>query len=120
MRDFYADLHIHLGANLQGGPVKITASPKMTLEAILTTARGEKGLDMVGIVDTLSPLVQEELHQLCRTGLLRELPGGGLRYKNGLTLILGVELEVEEGAHIISYFPDLENLGDLPKGFLRP
>lgn len=115
MRDFYADLHIHLGANLQGGPVKITASPKMTLEAILTTARGEKGLDMVGIVDTLSPLVQGELHQLCRTGLLRELPGGGLRYKNGLTLILGVELEVEEGAHIISYFPDLENLGGFTK-----
>lgn len=116
MRDFYADLHIHLGANWRGGPVKVTASPRMTLEAILTTARAEKGLDLVGIVDTLSPLVQEELHHLCRAGLMRELPGGGLRYKNGITLIPGVELEVREGAHIISYFPDLESLAGFTKG----
>ncbi|HHW92544.1 MAG TPA: hypothetical protein GX735_07620, partial [Firmicutes bacterium] len=115
MKDFYADLHIHLGVNWQGGPVKITASPKMTLEAILTTAKEEKGLDMVGIVDTLSPLVQEELRHLCRTGLLRKLPGGGLQYRNGITLIPGGELEVREGVHIISFFPDLESLGGFSK-----
>lgn len=115
MKDFYADLHIHLGANWQGGPVKITASPKMTLEAIFTTAKEEKGLDMVGIVDTLSPLVQEELRHLCRTGLLRTLPGGGLQYRNGITLIPGGELEVREGVHIISFFPDLESLGGFSK-----
>ncbi|NLJ33660.1 MAG: TIGR00375 family protein [Firmicutes bacterium] len=110
MKEFYVDLHVHLGVNWKGGPVKITASPQMSLKRILVEARERKGLDIVGIVDTLGPLVQEELQQLCRENILRELPGGGLRHKNGITLILAGELETKEGAHFIVYLPNLNSL----------
>ncbi len=115
MRNFYVDLHVHLGSNWRGAPIKITASPQMTLERILVEARERKGLDIVGIVDTLGPSVQEELHHLCLKNILQELPGGGLRHKNGITLILGGELETREGAHFITYLPNLDCL----KGFAK-
>lgn len=109
MRNIFCDLHIHIGSAL-GKPVKITASRKLTLKEILFQDAVKKGLDVVGVVDCASPLVIEEIESMLDKGLLTPHRNGGLRAKNGVMLILGVELETSEGIHVIAYLPDLDNL----------
>ncbi|NPV26248.1 MAG: TIGR00375 family protein [Firmicutes bacterium] len=114
MRDYFADLHIHLGRTLNNQPVKITASPNLTLRNILTECQLRKGLDLVGIVDTASPGVLAELEQMVKAGELEPLADGGLRFKDRVTLILGAEFETTEPdggqAHWLAYFPSLEQM----------
>jgi uncharacterized protein (TIGR00375 family) len=110
MKSIRADLHVHLGATEEGKPVKITASKKMTLEGVVYTARERKGLDVVGIIDALGPRIQKQLLNSLKDGTLRELPCGGIRHKNGLTIILGGEIETQEGAHFLTYFPTIADL----------
>jgi uncharacterized protein (TIGR00375 family) len=113
---YYADLHIHIGRTGAGRPVKITASPRLTLEAILEEAWRRKGLQIIGIIDCASPGVLADLDGLVGRELLREQSGGGLLYRSQLLLIPGCELEVKMGrgrGHLLSYFPRLENV----KGF---
>ncbi|MBO8163099.1 MAG: TIGR00375 family protein [Brevibacillus sp.] len=106
-------MHIHIGRTLSGRPVKITASRQMTLPRILEESSRRKGLDMIGIIDAHSPEVQEELRELIDRGLARPLPDGGIRYEQ-TTLILGAEVEVQEGegeAHFLCYLPSLVEMG---------
>ena len=101
-----ADLHIHIGRTLQGKPVKITAARTLTVVNILHEASARKGLNLVGIVDAGSPGVQADLAELCSAQILRPLEGGGLSYRDRLTLIPGMELETTEAggaAHFIIY-----------------
>ena len=71
MREYYADLHVHIGRTGAGAPVKVTASRSLTLPAVLQAAAGEKGLDLIGIVDMAVPGVLEDVRRLLDEGTLQ-------------------------------------------------
>ncbi|MEO4054680.1 endonuclease Q family protein [Solibacillus sp. CAU 1738] len=111
LKDFYADLHIHIGRTWRGRAVKITGSKTLTLANILQTASSKKGLDLVGIIDCHSPEVIEEMEQLIEEEILVPLANGGLLYED-TTLILGSEIEIYDTnchgpIHVLAYFPTL-------------
>lgn len=111
MREYYADLHIHIGRTRSGRAVKITGSRTLTLKNIISHARDIKGLDIVGIIDCHSPEVLDELEELLASGEITEHPDGGVMYGT-LGIFLGSELEInsEETAgpiHVLCFFPYL-------------
>lgn len=111
MKEFYADLHIHIGRTAKGRAVKITGSKTLTLARILETASARKGLDIIGIIDCHSPEVIEEMKEMIDQGELVELAEGGLRFQE-TTLIPGSEIEIYDQhchgpIHVLAYFPTL-------------
>lgn len=122
MKRYYADLHIHIGRTNAGRPVKITAARDLTFEKIARECAVRKGIDIAGIVDCGSPAVMEDIETLLAAGEMVPLTGGGLRYREATTVILGCELETVEDdggvSHHISYFPNLDRL-QVFVGFLR-
>lgn len=119
----YADLHIHIGRTADGGPVKITASPALTIENITAVAKNQKGLNLVGIVDAACSGVLQDLEALQLSGELNPVVGGGGSI-NGVTLLFGSEVEIahhETGreAHFLAYFPSLQTLRHYTEG-IRP
>lgn len=114
MNRYFADLHIHVGISESGRWVKIPTSRRLTVRNILETALRQTGLQLVGIVDALSPWVQEDIRRLLEEGKLSPLGGGGYRYENGVTLLLGAEIETcEPGGgmcHSLAYLPDLDSM----------
>ncbi|HHW56670.1 MAG TPA: histidinol-phosphatase [Clostridia bacterium] len=119
---FYGDLHVHVARSLKGVPVKIAASKNLTVLNILEKSIS-KGIDIVGIVDSISPVILEELKGYIQDGILVPLEGGGLKYKNKVTLILGGEMEIgKEGKgspHLICYFKDIESISSFSKEISR-
>ena len=117
MNRYFADFHIHVGISEAGRWVKIPTSRQLTVRNILETAWRDKGLQIVGIVDALSPWVQTDLAGLIAEGSLEPQSGGGLLYKKSLTLLLGAEIETyEEGGglcHSLLYLPDLAAMQQL-------
>ena len=132
MKNFFVDLHVHIGRAGDGSPVKITAARSLTVANILEECIERKGLDMVGIVDASSPQVQMDLDQLIANGCLREMEGGGLRYKDTVTLILGGEVETTDevigpngiyrhrSAHCLCYFSYLSKLKQFTETMSKP
>ena len=109
LRQYCADLHIHVGW-AQGLPVKITASKKMTLAAILEHGVRVKGLQIMGVVDCGSPLVLRDIKELLDQEKLFLTRNGDLITERGAMLLLGVEVESREGIHFISYLPNLQSV----------
>jgi uncharacterized protein (TIGR00375 family) len=111
MKEYFADLHIHVGMSQNGKWIKIPTSRNLTVENILNFALESKGMELIGIVDALSPLVQADLRNLTEQGLLISDSGGGYRYLDRLTVLLGAEVETAEAdgslAHTLLYLPDL-------------
>lgn len=107
-------MHVHIGRTISGSPVKVTAARSQTILGVLREAAVNKGLDILGIVDAACPRLCAELEEMIAEGVLRELPGGGLRYADRLTLVPGAEIETTEengkGAHWLAYFSDLAAL----------
>lgn len=119
----YGDLHIHLGRTSEGRPVKITASPELTLENIPIVARDHKGLNLIGLVDGACGGVLADLEVLIDQGEMSLLPGGGYSWQ-GLTVFFGSEVEltrVETGreAHFLAFFPSYSAIAGYSRG-LRP
>ncbi|PKR85977.1 endonuclease Q family protein [Heyndrickxia camelliae] len=117
MNNYFVDLHIHIGRTKTGKPVKITASKTLTLTNILKTAKFPKGLDIVGIIDCHSPEVIAEIEDLMHSGELREMEEGGFLFQETVTLIPGVEIEVNDEnckgpIHVLGFFPTLTALKD--------
>lgn len=114
MNRYFADLHVHVGISESGHWVKIPTSRRLTVRTILDTALKRKGIEIVGIVDALSPLVQEDIGRLLAEGRLQPLSGGGYSYDSGVTLILGAEMETCESGgglcHSLAYLPDLQSM----------
>jgi len=110
----YADLHIHIGKTKRGTPVKIPASPALTLETIVKTAQ-LKGLQMVGIADAACSGVLADLEALLDRGTIEPVTGGGYRWGQ-ITLLLGSEVEIgHDGgkeAHFLGFFPNLAAVQD--------
>jgi len=102
--------------------VKITAARDLTFENIAKECAARKGIDIAGIVDCGSPAVMRDIDALVASGQMVELPGGGLRYGEKTTVIIGCELEtVEEdgsASHHVSYFATRQQLGVFV-GFLQ-
>ncbi len=114
MINCFADLHIHVGMTESGQWIKIPTSNKLTLRNILAEAKGRKGLQIVGVVDALSPAVQQDIIRLLDEQIISPLTGGGYCYDNAVTLILGAEVETceETGGlcHTLLYLPDLPSM----------
>lgn len=114
MNTFFVDLHIHIGRDWNGKPVKITGSKSLTLSNIFKEAANRKGLDMIGVIDAQAPAVQEEMMDLIDRGQAVELKEGGIRYKDTV-LLLGSEIEVYDAAcsgpiHVLCYFPTMNRI----------
>ncbi|MET4562991.1 endonuclease Q family protein [Lysinibacillus parviboronicapiens] len=110
-KEYYADLHIHIGRTLSGRAVKITGSRNLTFARILETASARKGLDIIGIIDCQSPDVIEEMSNMIEQGELEELAEGGLRFQKTI-VIPGSEIEIYDSncqgpIHVLAYFPTL-------------
>ena len=116
LRRYYADLHVHIGRNGRGQPVKITASPDLVLHKVVEYAWQRKGLDLVGVIDCACTGVLQDLKALVERGHLLELDEGGLRHRDQITLIPGAEVEAVEAhggvSHHLCYFPYLRNLSE--------
>lgn len=111
MSTCYADFHIHIG-RAQGRPVKMAAAPSLTLDAVITHAREQKGLDLITLIDGVCTNVLADLHQMNVDGRLAPVAGGGYQCENGLIILLGAEVEVRGpqggAAHFGCWFPDLD------------
>ncbi|MCX7780241.1 MAG: endonuclease Q family protein [Negativicutes bacterium] len=123
MKRYFVDLHIHVGINEQGKWVKIPTSRQLTVRNILREAADRKGMQIIGIVDALSPLVLEDLKRMEASGELRLLPGGGYRYNDSVTLLPGAEIETAEPtgglAHTLIYLPDFKTMQDFSQYMSR-
>ncbi len=111
MLTYFADLHVHVGISESGRWIKIPTSNRLTVRNILAEAAGRKGMQIIGIVDALSPLVREDLSRLVGEGVLELDTQGGYRYDGRLTLLLGAEIETSETgggtSHTLIFLPDL-------------
>ncbi|QJW48547.1 TIGR00375 family protein [bacterium BFN5] len=114
MKNFFADLHIHVGMSEKGQWIKIPTSRRLTIQNILSEAADRKGLDMIGIIDAMSPLVLSDLEELLQQGLLTLCSGGGYRYLDKITILLGAEIETveEKGgqSHTLVFLPDIPSM----------
>ncbi|MFB6802660.1 endonuclease Q family protein [Peribacillus butanolivorans] len=112
MKEYYADLHIHIGRTRSGKAVKITGAKTLTFSKVIQVASKRKGLDLIGIIDCHSPEVIEEIEAGILDGEITEKDEGGLLYRN-TTIIPGSEIEIYDQhcngpIHVLAYFPTLE------------
>jgi uncharacterized protein (TIGR00375 family) len=98
LHEYFLDLHIHIGRTRDNQPVKITASRDLTFFEIIREAAERKGVQIIGIIDAVSPPVLEEIEGFVRDGVMTELSGGGYDYQGKTTLLLGAEVETS-GPH---------------------
>ncbi|MDI3257308.1 MAG: endonuclease Q family protein [Kyrpidia sp.] len=114
LREWFADLHIHIGRTAAGRPVKMAASSAMTVRAVLEEATRRKGLDLIGIVDAACTGVLEEIDDLVAQRRLRPHPDGGLVYGENTLVLTGAEVEVGGphggAAHFGVWLPGLDEL----------
>ncbi|MCR4426060.1 MAG: endonuclease Q family protein [Firmicutes bacterium] len=111
MKEYFVDLHAHIGRNSEGKKVKVAGARDLTFENIAREAAKRKGIEIVGVIDCASPRVLSDIDRLVRAGEMVELPGGGLRYLDQVTVIAGAEVEAPcpagGTAHCLSFFPTL-------------
>lgn len=114
LNQYFTDLHIHVGMSQSGKWIKIPTSRRLTVGGILDEAVKRKGMDIVGIVDALSPLVLTDLQALVDQGLLVPVSGGGYLYHDHLLVVLGAEIETREDngglAHTLAFLPDIKTM----------
>ncbi|KEO82382.1 endonuclease Q family protein [Tumebacillus flagellatus] len=114
LREFFLDLHIHIGRTRDNAPVKITAGKDLTFFEIIREAAARKGIEIIGIIDAVSPPVLDEIADYVRDGVMRELPGGGYQYEGKTTLLLGAEVETSGphggAAHFGVWMRDIETM----------
>ena len=114
MKHYFADMHIHIGRDMENRPVKITGAKNLTLTNILKESSRNKGMNLIGVIDCQVPNVQKEIRRLIEEGEARELPAGGIRFER-VTLLLGSEIEVYDEychgpIHVLCFMPSLENM----------
>lgn len=116
------DLHIHIGRTEKGQAVKISAANNLTFFNIAHEAANRKGMEMISIIDTHSPSVQEEIMMYLDKGDMVELEGGGIGYRD-TSIILGSEIEVRDPgmgpAHVLAYLPNLQVMQEFTKWMSR-
>lgn len=111
MKEYYVDLHVHIGRSSAGKEVKKATASNLTFLNIAFESYHRKGIDVIGVVDCASPYIIEDIEALLYKGEIIEKNGGGMGYKGEQTLILGAEIETHEAkgcsAHSLCFFPTL-------------
>lgn len=118
MKEIFADLHVHIGRSENGKPIKITAAKSLNFANIAKECADRKGIQVVGIIDSASPYVIEDIENFLKTGEAYEIEDGGIIYKDKVCIILGSEIETAEvndegktgSAHNLCYFPKLKDI----------
>lgn len=114
LKQYFADLHIHIGGGSDGSPVKITASRKLNFPNILKEAAFKKGLDIIGIIDCASPVVLKDIDRMLAAGEMKELAEGGILYSDQLLVLPGAEIESREKnggqVHYLAFFPRIKQI----------
>lgn len=114
LNQYFTDLHIHVGMSESGKWIKIPTSRHLTVCGILEEAVEQKGMNIVGIVDALSPLVLADIEALIEKELLAPVSSGGYMYRESTLLILGAEIETREAngglAHTLVFIPDIQTM----------
>ncbi len=114
MKEYYVDLHVHIGRSSKGKEVKKATASNLTFENIAFESYHRKGIDVIGVVDCASPYIIEDIEALLYKGEINEKDEGGMDYHGGQTLILGAEIETHEAAgcsaHSLCFFPSLKQL----------
>jgi uncharacterized protein (TIGR00375 family) len=113
MNTYYVDLHVHIGRSSEGREIKKATANNLTFENIAYESF-RKGIDVIGVVDCISPYVLEDIDNLIERGELVEKKEGGMDYLGRQTLILGAEIETHEkhgcSAHSLCFFPTLNKI----------
>ncbi len=114
MKEYFVDLHVHIGRSSKGKEVKKATASNLNFENIAFESYHRKGINIIGVVDCASPYIIEDIEELLEKGEISEKPGGGMDYKGGQTLILGAEIETHEAkgcsAHSLCFFPKFDLL----------
>ena len=118
MKEFFADLHVHIGRSENNKPIKITAARSLNFANIAKECADRKGIQVVGIIDCASPYVIEDIEKFLAQGDAYEIEDGGIIYKDKVCIILGSEIETAEkndqgktgSAHNLCYFPKLSDI----------
>lgn len=115
LKEFYCDMHIHIGRTNSRQAVKISGSRNLTFENIAKESSLRKGVEMVGIIDCHSPSVQDDIVQCLYEGVMTEIGGGGIAYRDTV-ILLGSEIEIRVNgggaAHVLAYFRTLREMQD--------
>ncbi|WP_027407679.1 endonuclease Q family protein [Anoxybacteroides tepidamans] len=109
MKNYYVDLHIHIGRTASGKPVKITGARTLTLPNIVDEAARVKGLQMVGVIDSHVPDVLNELERMAEQNGWTEHAEGGVG-AGDVTVLLGSEIEIYDAhcqgpIHVLVFLP---------------
>lgn len=114
MEQYFVDLHVHIGRSSDGHVIKRGTANNLTFENIAYEARYRKGINVIGVVDTISPYVIKDIERLIQDGDLSELEEGGFIYRDDLVIIAGAEIETREreggSAHSLVFFPYLDDI----------
>ena len=106
-----------------GKPIKITAARSLNFANIAKECCDRKGIQIVGIIDSASPYVIEDIEKFLKNGDAYEIKDGGIIYKDKVCIILGSEIETSEindegktgSAHNLCYFPSLADIKEFSK-----
>ena len=55
MKKFFVDLHVHIGRSSGGLEIKKATANNLTFENIAYESYYRKGIDVIGVVDCISP-----------------------------------------------------------------
>lgn len=86
--EVFVDMHVHIGRSENGKPIKITAARSLNFANIAKECVEKKGINVVGIIDTGSPYVIEDIEKFLKTGEAYELEDGGIIYKDKVCILL--------------------------------
>ena len=64
MKDYFVDLHVHIGRSSKGKEIKRATARNLTFENIAFESYTRKGIDVIGVVDCISPFVIEDIESL--------------------------------------------------------
>lgn len=114
MKNYFVDLHVHIGRSVSNDIIKRATANNLTFENIAFEAYEKKGMDMLGVVDAASPAIINDIKHMLDKGEIAEHPDGGMIYKEKLTILLGTEIETREinkgHAHSLIFFPKLKQI----------
>lgn len=114
MKQYYVDLHVHIGRSSDGKEIKKATANNLTFENIAHESYYRKGIDIIGVVDCISPYVLADIDELVKKGELVEKKDGGMEYRGSQTLMLGAEIETHElrgcSSHSLCFFPTLRQI----------
>ena len=61
MKQFFVDLHVHIGRSFSGLEIKKATANNLTFENVAYESYFRKGIEIIGAVDCISPFVADSL-----------------------------------------------------------